>query len=67
MRLARGVRRRLPRIVPWPMVLQVLGVAAAVWLVVSTWKIWMLVFIALIFGYSVYMNKIDREFGVDEQ
>jgi predicted PurR-regulated permease PerM len=30
------------------MVLQVLGVAAAVWLVVSTWKIWMLVFIALI-------------------
>jgi len=26
-----------------------------------------LVFIALIFGYSAYMNKIDREFGVDEQ
>ncbi|CDN96229.1 DUF4212 domain-containing protein (plasmid) [Rhizobium oryzihabitans] len=25
-----------------------------------------LVFIALIFGYAVYMNKIDREFGVDE-
>ena len=23
-------------------------------------------FIALIFGYAVYMNKIDREFGVDE-
>ncbi|MCA0256059.1 MAG: DUF4212 domain-containing protein [Proteobacteria bacterium] len=25
-----------------------------------------LVFIALIFGYAIYMNKIDREFGVDE-
>ena len=25
------------------------------------------VFIVLIFGYSIYMNKIDREFGVDEQ
>ncbi|GEO86144.1 MULTISPECIES: DUF4212 domain-containing protein [Alphaproteobacteria] len=26
-----------------------------------------LVFIALIFFYAIYMNKIDREFGVDEQ
>lgn len=26
-----------------------------------------LVFIVLIFGYAVYMNRIDREFGVDEQ
>ncbi|QLF68749.1 DUF4212 domain-containing protein [Peteryoungia desertarenae] len=26
-----------------------------------------LVFMALIFGYAAYMNKIDREFGVDEE
>jgi putative solute:sodium symporter small subunit len=26
-----------------------------------------IIFIALIFYYSVYMNKIDREFGVDEE
>lgn len=25
------------------------------------------IFIALIFFYSVYMNKLDREFGVDEE
>ncbi|KGD96872.1 MULTISPECIES: DUF4212 domain-containing protein [Rhizobium/Agrobacterium group] len=25
------------------------------------------IFIALIFYYAIYMNKIDREFGVDEQ
>lgn len=48
MRLARPVRRRWPRRLPWPLVFQVLGVAAAVWLVVSTWQIWILVFIALI-------------------
>jgi putative solute:sodium symporter small subunit len=26
-----------------------------------------LVFIALIFFYTWYMNRLDREFGVDEQ
>ncbi len=26
-----------------------------------------IVFIALIFFYAAYMNKLDREFGVDEQ
>lgn len=26
-----------------------------------------IVFIALIFYYAMYMNKIDRQFGVDEQ
>lgn len=25
------------------------------------------IFIALIFFYSIYMNKIDREYGVDEE
>ena len=53
MRLARGVRRRLPRIVPWPMVFQVLGVAAAVWLVVNTWQILVLVFISLIIAAAI--------------
>jgi len=26
-----------------------------------------IVFIALIFYYAIYMNRLDREFGVDEQ
>jgi putative solute:sodium symporter small subunit len=26
-----------------------------------------LVFIALIFYYAIYMNRLDREYGVDEQ
>jgi len=52
-RLARGVRRRLPRVLPWPMVFQVLGVAAAVWLVINTWQIWLLVFTALIIAAAI--------------
>ncbi|HXH82305.1 MAG TPA: AI-2E family transporter [Candidatus Tectomicrobia bacterium] len=38
------VRGRLP----WPLVLQVLAVLGAVWLVVQTWKIWLLGFTALV-------------------
>jgi len=38
---------------PWPLVLQVLGVAAAVWLVVHTWQIWVLAFTALIVAAAI--------------
>ena len=36
------------RYLPWPMVFQLFGVVAAVWLIVQTWQIWLLVFTALI-------------------
>jgi predicted PurR-regulated permease PerM len=38
---------------PWPLVFQVLGVMAGVWLVVRTWQIWLLVFTALIVAAAV--------------
>ena len=38
---------------PWPLVFQVLGVAAGVWVVVRTWQIWLLVFTALIVAAAV--------------
>ena len=38
---------------PWPLVLQVLGVAAAVWLVVATWPVWLLLFTALIIAAAI--------------
>jgi predicted PurR-regulated permease PerM len=38
---------------PWPLVFQVLGVAAAVWLVVHTWPIWLLAFTALIVAAAI--------------
>jgi putative heme transporter len=38
---------------PWPLVFQVLGVAAAVWLLVVTWQLWLLVFIALIIAAAI--------------
>ena len=38
---------------PWPLVFQVLGVIAAVWLVVKTWQIWVLVFTAVIVAASI--------------
>jgi predicted PurR-regulated permease PerM len=38
---------------PWPLVFQVLGVLAAVWLVVRTWQIWLLVFTALIVAAAI--------------
>lgn len=43
----------MPGRLPWPMVLQVLGVAAAVWFVVSTWQVWLLAFTALIIAAAV--------------
>jgi predicted PurR-regulated permease PerM len=38
----------MPNRLPWPLVFQILGVIAAVWLVVHTWQLWLLVFTALI-------------------
>lgn len=38
---------------PWPLVFQVLGVIAAVWLVVHTWQIWLLVFTAFIIAAAI--------------
>src|SRR5260370_35811138 len=35
------------------MIFQVLGVAAAVWLFVTTWQVWMLVFTALILAAAI--------------
>ncbi|MBI1735542.1 MAG: AI-2E family transporter [Candidatus Rokubacteria bacterium] len=38
---------------PWPLVFQVLGVAAAVWFVVMTWQLWVLVFTGLILAAAM--------------
>ena len=38
---------------PWPLVFQVVGVAAAVWLVVHTWQLWFLAFTALIVAAAI--------------
>jgi predicted PurR-regulated permease PerM len=43
------IRGRLP----WPLVFQVLGVVAAVWLLVRTWQIWLLGFTALILAAAM--------------
>lgn len=43
----------MPDHLPWPLVFQVLGVVAAVWLVVSTWQLWLLVFTALIIAAAM--------------
>ena len=38
---------------PWPLVFQVLGVIAAVWFVVRTWQLWLLVFTALVLAAAM--------------
>lgn len=38
---------------PWSLVFRVLGVVAAVWLVVHTWQIWLLIFTALIVAAAI--------------
>jgi predicted PurR-regulated permease PerM len=38
---------------PWPLVAQVLGVAAAVWLFIATWPVWLLLFTALIVAAAI--------------
>ena len=43
----------LPPRLPWPMIFQILGVVAGVWLVLSTWQIWLMFFTALIIAAAV--------------
>ncbi len=43
----------MPARLPWPLVFQVLGVALAVWLVIATWQVWLLVFTALIVAAAI--------------
>jgi predicted PurR-regulated permease PerM len=43
----------LPSRLPWPLIFQVLGVAAAVWLIVATWQVWVLMFTALIIAAAI--------------
>lgn len=38
---------------PWPLVFQVVGVAATAWLVVRTWQVWLLAFTALIVAAAI--------------
>jgi predicted PurR-regulated permease PerM len=38
---------------PWPLVAQMLGVAAAVWLFITTWPVWLLLFTALIVAAAI--------------
>ncbi len=43
----------MPTRLPWPLVFQVLGVIAAVWLVVHTWQVWLLLFTALVLAAAM--------------
>lgn len=38
---------------PWPLVVQLLGVAAAVWFVIATWEIWLLAFTGLVLAAAI--------------
>jgi predicted PurR-regulated permease PerM len=38
---------------PWPLVVQVLGVVAGIWLFVATWPVWLLLFTALIIAAAI--------------
>lgn len=43
----------MPARLPWPLVFQVLGVVALAWLLVNTWKIWLLAFTAVIVAAAI--------------
>lgn len=43
----------MPARLPWPMVFQILGVVAAVWVIVNTWQVWLLAFTALIIAAAI--------------
>jgi predicted PurR-regulated permease PerM len=43
----------MPAHLPWPLVFQVLGVVAAVWLLANTWQIWLLAFTALVIAAAI--------------
>lgn len=38
---------------PWPLVFQVLGVGAAVWLFIATWPVWLVVFTGLVIAAAI--------------
>lgn len=38
---------------PWPLVFQIVGVVAVLWLIVKTWQIWVLAFTALILAAAI--------------
>jgi predicted PurR-regulated permease PerM len=38
---------------PWPLVFQIVGVVAALWLIIRTWQIWLLAFTALIVAAAI--------------
>ena len=38
---------------PWPLVFQLIGIGVAVYLVVSTWQVWLLFFTALIVAAAI--------------
>jgi putative heme transporter len=42
-----------PSRLPWPMIFQILGVIAALWLFLATWEIWLLFFTALIIAAAI--------------
>jgi predicted PurR-regulated permease PerM len=55
----------LPARLPWPMILQLLGVVAAVALFVATWQVWVLVFTALIIAAAILpAARAGERFGV---
>ena len=50
---------------PWPLVLQVLGVLAAVSLIVATWQVWVLFFTALIIAAAMLpAARVGERWGV---
>ena len=43
----------IPARLPWPIIFQILGVVAAVALVIATWQVWLLLFTALILAAAI--------------
>jgi predicted PurR-regulated permease PerM len=43
----------VPSRLPWPLIFQILGVVAAVWLFLATWQVWVLLFTALIIAAAI--------------
>jgi len=55
----------LPSRLPWPMLLQLLAVAAAVWVFIATWQVWMLVFTAFIVAAAILpAARVGERWGV---
>lgn len=43
----------MPTRLPWPLVFQILAVAAGVWFVINTWQLWLLVLTAVVLGSAM--------------